>query len=231
MQHITIPHTHGKQENMQDVQRTLENKTPFEEAAAIFRAMADDTRIQLFWILCHREECVLNLSALLHLSSPAVSHHLRSLIALGLIEGKRMGKEVHYHAAETEVCRLLHLMVEQVMEISCPREKVLSNQEIAVQVHDYLTSHLDSRLTIASLALQFHVNPTTLKQSFKEKYGISMAAHMKEHRLAAAAQLLKNSNDSVSAIANQVGFVSQSRFTEAFREKFGCLPREYRKKP
>ncbi|MDD6598560.1 MAG: ArsR family transcriptional regulator [Anaerovibrio sp.] len=31
----------------------------------------------MFWILCHCEECVLNIAALLNMSSPAVPHHLR----------------------------------------------------------------------------------------------------------------------------------------------------------
>ena len=52
--------------------------------------------------------------------SPAVSHHLRPLKNSGLIVCRREGKEVYYRAADTEQGRLLHQMIEQVMEITCP---------------------------------------------------------------------------------------------------------------
>jgi DNA-binding transcriptional ArsR family regulator len=54
------------------------------------------------------------------MSSPAVSHHLRPLKNSGLIICRREGKEVYYRAADTQQGRLLHQMIEQVMEITCP---------------------------------------------------------------------------------------------------------------
>jgi len=54
------------------------------------------------------------------MSSPAVSHHLRQLKNAGLIVSRREGKEVYYKAADTEQSRLLHIMIEQVLKITCP---------------------------------------------------------------------------------------------------------------
>ena len=54
----------------------------------------------------------------------AVSHHLRSLAESGLLVSRRIGKEVYYKAAEAEQIRLLHQIVEQVMEITCPEKAV-----------------------------------------------------------------------------------------------------------
>ena len=73
------------------------------------------------------------------------------------------------------------------------------------------------------------MNPTTLKTLFKSVYGSSLAAHMKEHRMERAAELLRESDMSVAEIANQVGYESQSRFSAAFKEYYGQLPKEYRK--
>ena len=39
---------------------------------------------------------------------------------LGLIVSRREGKEVYYHAADSAQSRLLHEMIEQVMDIACP---------------------------------------------------------------------------------------------------------------
>ena len=61
-----------------------------------------------------------NLSAILGMSSPAVSHHLRPLRDSGLVVSRREGKEVYYRAADSRQSQLLHQMIEQVMEIACP---------------------------------------------------------------------------------------------------------------
>ena len=41
----------------------------------------------------------------------------------GLIMSRRDGKEVYYKASDTEQIGLLHEIVEQVMEITCPERK------------------------------------------------------------------------------------------------------------
>ena len=52
---------------------------------------------------------------------------------------------------------------------------------------------------------------------------------MKEHRMERAAALLRETDLSVAEIAGQVGYESQSKFTAAFKEQFGQLPKEYRR--
>ena len=91
-------------------------------------------------------------------------------------------------------------------------------------------AHLADRVTIEDLSKQFLMNPTTLKKAFKDVYGMSIAAHMKQHRMEHAAKRLVESNDSIAQIASAVGYESQSRFTSAFKETYGMLPRIYRKK-
>ncbi len=63
----------------------------------------------------------MNISSILEMSSPAVSHHLRPLKNSGLIVSRREGKEVYYRAAETKECEMLHKMIEEVMDIACPQ--------------------------------------------------------------------------------------------------------------
>ena len=204
----------------------------FSAVAELFKQVSDHTRVNIFWILCHREECVSGLSAALEISPPAVSHHLRSLRDCGLIVSQRHGKEVFYKIADTEISRTMHVMVEQIMEIACPMsdKRAATPADTARQVHDYLIDHIGERVTIDELSRRFHINPTTLKQSFKEIYGTSLAAHTKEHRMEIAARLLRESDRSIADIAKSVGFESQSKFTAAFREKYASLPTDYRKK-
>ena len=78
------------------------------------------TRVRLFWLLCHCEECVLNLSVMMNMSSPALSHHLKLLKACGLIVSRRDGKEVYYRASDSVQASALHHVIEHVAEIACP---------------------------------------------------------------------------------------------------------------
>ena len=73
------------------------------------------------------------------------------------------------------------------------------------------------------------MNTTTLKRCFKQVYGETIAAHIKKHRMEAAAALLRKTDDDIASIAQAVGYESQSKFTAAFKEYFGALPKEYRK--
>ncbi len=118
MPDIQLPHDHG-----QPIEHELAHMPPvshFQTVADIFKQLGDGSRLRIFWLLCHGEECVINLSSMMDMSSPAVSHHLKQLKAGGLIVSRREGKEVYYRAAATEQARLLHHMIESLMQIACP---------------------------------------------------------------------------------------------------------------
>ena len=118
MPQTVLPHDHGQaiEHGLEAMPRTED----FQTVADIFKQLGDGSRIRIFWLLCHCEECVINLSALMGMSSPAVSHHLKQLKAAGLVVSRRDGKEVYYKAALTDRAQLLHRMIEQMVEIACP---------------------------------------------------------------------------------------------------------------
>ncbi len=116
-----LPHNHG-QVIEQAILEHMPEAGEFQTVSDIFKQLCDSSRIRIFWLLCHCEECVINLSAFMDMSSPAVSHHLRQLKASGLITSRREGKEVYYRAADTREAELLHHMIEKLVEIACPSE-------------------------------------------------------------------------------------------------------------
>ena len=231
MENPSLPHYHGEEPaHTEVVRQMLEKEDTFQELSDIFRQLGDANRIRIFWLLCHCEECVVNIAAMVDMSSPAVSHHLRVLKDSGLLSSRREGREVYYRASDAAQSRLLHEMIEQVMDVACPRWREEAEQvKIIREIHDDLAQHMDRRVTIEELAHRYLINPTTLKTVFKEVYGSSLAAHMKEHRMERAAALLRETDLSVAEIAGQVGYESQSKFTAAFKEQFGQLPKEYRR--
>ena len=120
MKNMALPHQHNNADNLGSIECTLLQTDHFEIVAGLFKLLSDTTRIRIFWLLCHTEQCVINISALMNMSSPAVSHHLRVLRSCGLIVSRREGKEVYYRASDDVQAQLLHKMVEQVMDIACP---------------------------------------------------------------------------------------------------------------
>jgi AraC-like DNA-binding protein len=202
----------------------------FDSAAEFFKMLGDGTRIKIFWILCHGEECGSHLAERLGITAPAAAHHLSLLRECGLIVPRREGREVYYRLADSEMGRAMHTAVESVTEIACPEQSGGATvAETVRRAHDYLLEHISERVTIEELSRKFHVNPTTLKKAFKDEYGSSIAAHTREHRMERAEILLREGNMSVSDAARAVGFDSASRFTSAFKEKYGVSPSEYRR--
>ncbi|MCD8118293.1 MAG: metalloregulator ArsR/SmtB family transcription factor [Lachnospiraceae bacterium] len=108
---------------MDRLRQEMEKTEDFQTAANVFRQLADANRVRIFWMLCHCEECVTDISAMVGMSSPAVSHHLQQLKSGGLITSRRDGKEVYYKAADTEESRLLHQTIEKIIDITCPERK------------------------------------------------------------------------------------------------------------
>lgn len=115
-----LPHDHGK--NQDALLRLLPNSAEFQTMADTFKLLSDGTRLRLFWILCHCTQCVANLAAMMDMSSPALSHHLKLLKDAGLICSHREGKEVYYTASDLPATRILHDALESVMAISCPNQ-------------------------------------------------------------------------------------------------------------
>ena len=113
-----LPHDHGQA--MEHILERVPSVEEFQTAADIFKQLGDGSHIRIFWLLCHCEECVINLSAMVGMSSPAVSHHLKQLKTAGLIVSRREGKEVYYKAADTREAQLLPHMIEHLVEIACP---------------------------------------------------------------------------------------------------------------
>ena len=101
--------------------------------------------------------------------------------------------------------------------------------ELIKEIHQHLTEHLDQRFTIAELSKQYLINTSTLKEIFKAVYGQPIATYMKEYRVRQAMKLLRETDDSIADIANQVGYETQGKFSKAFKDVVQVLPTEYRK--
>lgn len=90
------------------------------QEAALFRALADPTRLRLVKLLSRQRDqhalCVNALAGRLGVSQPAVSQHLRVLRSVGLVKGQRGGYRVHYFL-NPEVEGRLRQLVRDVLNV------------------------------------------------------------------------------------------------------------------
>lgn len=120
MSDISLPHDHGTDET--DVINALPQEEEIIAVSNAMKCLGDPSRLRIFWLLCHCEECVANIAAIVNMTSPAVSHHLKLLKLSGLIESRRKGKEMYYRTNDTAIAQMLHITIENIAEISCPKK-------------------------------------------------------------------------------------------------------------
>ena len=72
MEAFALPHQHGGGAHAEELERYLNRMEDFQTVTLVFRQLADANRVRLFWLLCHCEECVVDLAALMGMSSPAL---------------------------------------------------------------------------------------------------------------------------------------------------------------
>jgi len=81
--------------------------------------------------------------------------------------------------------------------------------------------------TLRSLAERVGMSRSVFALRFRETVGVTPMEYLARWRMLLAADRLKNSSDGLSAIAQSLGYESESAFGKAFRRVMGCSPRQY----
>ncbi|WP_299818806.1 AraC family transcriptional regulator [uncultured Roseibium sp.] len=87
---------------------------------------------------------------------------------------------------------------------------------------------LDPDLTVQRLARRLHLPARSLSAAINRTQGSNVSQYVNTFRLAHAARLLVESDDSVTKIAAQSGFMTRSNFYREFQRVHGQSPTEYR---
>lgn len=127
--------------------------------------------------------------------------------------------------------RLSELWLIMRKNIRIPAEKKENMVSLRMQkILRYIRIHYAEDLTLADLSKSADISKSECSRCFKLSLNTTPYKYLTEYRLSMAAQLLKNTNESIGTIAANVGFHQISHFGKCFREKTGCSPKAYRKK-
>ena len=94
-------------------------------------------------------------------------------------------------------------------------------------VVEYIRENLTSTIMISDLAREANLSESQLRRKFKQEFGLSPQAFIRQARLQAAAHLLRTETNTISQVAFQSGFSDQSYFTRQFKIFFGKTPKSY----
>ena len=99
----------------------------------------------------------------------------------------------------------------------------------AEQMACFIAQNYTQPLTAETIGQHVGLHPNYAMALFQQTFGTTLMRYVTQHRLSHAQRLLVTTEDSIMNIAFGSGFGSLSRFNEAFRQSFGCTPREYRR--
>ena len=83
-----------------------------EEVSALLKAVADPTRLQILAMIANsenQEACVCDFTEPLGLTQPTVSHHIKKLAEVGLVNRERRGTWVWYSLNKTRWSQIAEL--------------------------------------------------------------------------------------------------------------------------
>ena len=98
------------------VRREMKSPDAVVLLADTFRALGDPNRLRIVHALARQELCVCDIAAALGMSQSAVSHSLRTLRQLRLVQSRKESKTIYYHLDDDHIARLLADGFEHVEE-------------------------------------------------------------------------------------------------------------------
>ena len=66
------------------------------KTAVIFKAFCDENRIKILQLLIDGEKCACKLLEAMNITQPTLSHHMKTLLDSGIVNGRKEGKWMHY---------------------------------------------------------------------------------------------------------------------------------------
>ena len=133
------------------------------------------------------------------------------------------------------VCRSLLEVV--LVRLNRQRDAALSGEPFDARtsrecglVRRYIDNHFKENLNLDQLAQLAHLNKYYLAHAFRREFGVSPINYLIFRRIEESRFLLRETDHTLSLIAQILGFSSLSYFSQCFRRVEGISPMEYRRR-
>jgi two-component system response regulator YesN len=120
-------------------------------------------------------------------------------------------------------CRIIESLRDHAV-----KEAKGSHHTIIQKVHEFVHAHLDSDVSLQSLADHVFLHPAYLSKIFKLETGEGISDYIYRLRMEKASHLLSETNEKIHEISKKSGYVNPSHFSRVFKKYFNMTPDEYR---
>lgn len=126
--------------------------------------------------------------------------------------------------------KLIYSLCEETPNFKNLNYSSFTNKQIANKVIAYINDNLVENLSLETIAKQVSLSPNYLHNIFKKATGKTIRTYIEERRIDKSLNLLSTTNKSLTEIAVECGFSSQSYYSYVFKKRMNSTPREYVKK-
>ena len=98
-----------------------------------------------------------------------------------------------------------------------------------MRLSEYVDAHLQEKITLEAVAAEFHMSVPQLERMTRRHFGGGVMELRSQRRLNRARLMLTASEESISKIAEELGFCDLAHFSHFFRQRCGVSPSEYRR--
>jgi AraC-like DNA-binding protein len=117
-------------------------------------------------------------------------------------------------------------MCEQERKNTLNRKK--TTDPLMQQAAGYIHRHLFGEISMRHIAAQLGIKPSELSRRFRLAYGCVPVEYATRLRLEEAKRLLRETNDTLEAIASRCGYENGAYLCRVFRAKIGITPSAFR---
>lgn len=220
--------------NKHDLHRTFEagNNPKYERILVSF----GDAFLRLFHpFQLHDEHIVDFMISVFSRGIKRVHLNVQQQLAIESILSHMLQEQEHKHTGHTSY--MYTLAAQLFIFIGRCAESSQEKSNIAIHpasrkmqdIIDFINENFHKEITVSETAERFHYNPQYLSRMFKKLNGFSFVEYLNLIRIKHAQRLLRDTDEHVIRIAEQVGFGHISHFGRVFRSVTKVSPTEYRK--
>jgi AraC-like DNA-binding protein len=103
----------------------------------------------------------------------------------------------------------------------------LKEDTLPKQIDEYITSHLDTDLSVSTLCAQFSISRSNLYQIAKTYFGKGIEQLTRELRISKAKSILISADYPISEVAAMVGYNDYNYFIKVFKKETGVTPKRF----
>lgn len=111
------------------------------------------------------------------------------------------------------------------------RLKILETESVKPirQAKQYIEEHYNEKIVLEDIAHIVDLNPVYFSVLFKKETGFNFTTYLVNIRMETAKQMIRTSNKTIAAIADEVGYKDTRYFSQIFTKTVGVKPALYRK--